>query len=300
MTVDGEPLNTPSAPETLPGAGMPLEPIAPAPVNEVPAAPNTPAAAPVEPPAASPAATDAHSEPTLFEKVLAEKDAKVVDQGQVPEKPKEQPVKPGEIPKVVDSAAPTEVKPAAPVEPAVLPPFEPAVYSELKLPDGFEADGEKMGVLSTILGENRVGAEVGQKLLDLHAQTMQDYAAKYAQSESARQHQVWADTRKGWQQQVKGDEQLGGAGHQTAMGAVARMRDLVVPEKHREAFNEMLRVTGVGDHPEFLRAFHNIARLLDEPAMPPANPQPPPNNGKNPRSRGMAAIYDNPSSPHNR
>jgi hypothetical protein len=68
------------------------------------------------------------------------------------------------------------------------------------------------------------------------------------------------------------------------------MRDLLVPEKHRPAFEQMLAATGVGDHPEFLRILHQAARLYDEPTLPPPNPRPPSGNGQRP-ARRLRDIY---------
>ena len=87
------------------------------------------------------------------------------------------------------------------------------------------------------------------------------------------------------------DPILGGSGHQTAMGAIARMRDRFVAEADRPAFETFLRVTGAGDHPQFLKLLHNVSRAYDEPALPPPNPKPTPTNGQPPK-KGMSSLYN--------
>ena len=139
-------------------------------------------------------------------------------------------------------------------------------------------------------GETR--PQVARKLLDLHAEKMAEYAAELQRD----QIKQFNDTRAEWAKQVLADERIGGAGHQTAMGAIARMRDLSISdhkagtpayEKDAKEFDSFLRVTGAGDHPQFLKMLHRFARYFDEPAMPPSNPKPPPNLGQNP-NRGKS------------
>jgi hypothetical protein len=105
------------------------------------------------------------------------------------------------------------------------------------------------------------------------------------------QNRVWSETRQAWRKDTMGDAELGGSGYQTTMGAVARMRDMFVAEKDRPAFEQMLRTTGVGDHPEFLRMLHQAARFYDEPTLPPPNPRPPAGNGAKPGTRRLRDIY---------
>ena len=98
------------------------------------------------------------------------------------------------------------------------------------------------------------------------------------------------------------DDEIGGPGHQTAMAAIARVRDYGVPEKDRQSFDQMLRVTGAGDHPAFLRMMHNLARWVDEPqAMEaPTDIKPPKDIGKDPNRRGRDLLYDHPRSGNGR
>lgn len=169
--------------------------------------------------------------------------------------------------------------------------LEPIIYEAFKMPEGVEPDKDAIALYTDALGKHRLTQEVGQELLDLHTVSLQ----KYAGFVEAEQHRIFGETRSNWVTQVKADEQLGGAGHQTAMAAIARMRDKLVPADRKDAFNDFLRITGAGDHPEFLRILHNASRWLDEPTPLPAS-KPSPNNGQPPR-RGMSAVYDHESSP---
>lgn len=295
-----EPTNIPGLPgETSslapPGTPAPAQPAAladPAPGDNAPAPAVVPEAAPAAAPAPGP-------EPTLLDAFDASKtppdpakpaepapavDAKKPD-GEAPKPAEAKPadVKPADAPKPEDVAKPDPAAAAA-----LAADLAPITYTDFTLPEGFGADKAVMDQFTSVLGESRIPQEVGQKLLDMHAQ----HALAQVDQLSKYQHDVFNETRKGWRTQVMADEVLGGSGHQTAMGVVARMRDKFVPEGDREAFRQMLGYTGVGDHPLFLRMMHNIGRAFDEGPPPPPNPQPPKNAGKG--RRGV--LYDHPTS----
>lgn len=193
-------------------------------------------------------------------------------------------------------AKPAEEKPAEPEEkkPEDVKPVELApVEYKYTLPETIKLDDAHKVELHGALDDFRKNpAEGVQKLIDLHNKTMQEYDAQVVQ----RQHEAFNQMRDDWNKQVMADPELGGAGHQTAMQAIARMRDLAVPEKDRPAFEQFLRITGAGDHPAFLKAMHNFARYFDEAAQPPPNARPAPNNGKRPMSR-LRDAYDRSTGP---
>jgi hypothetical protein len=197
-----------------------------------------------------------------------------------------------------DPANPVADKPAEPaaaVEPAAL---EPIVYPEWKLPEGVQPDKAALAQYSDILAQHRVSPEVGQALLDQHTAAMQQFKQAYADQTSRDQHRVFGETRAEWVKQVLADPEIGGAGHQTAMGAIARVRDVLASsarpgtpqyEKDMTELNTALAVTGMGDHPVLLKLLHRAARFIDEPGMGPVGIKPPPDPGSKPKS--LRDIY---------
>jgi hypothetical protein len=269
------------APVAAPVPSMSAESPAPEPIAVPPAADVV-----VKEPAVSEPVKTVAETPTLLEEIGAD-DKPKAEEKPVEAKPAEKPAeaKPEEVKpaEVKAEEKPAEVKPAEPVKP------EPVAY-EYALPETIKMDDALKGTFHTALDSFRADPAKGaQGLIDLHNQTMTDYANHLA----AEQQRVFSETRKDWRKQVMADEQLGGSGYQTTMKAVARMRDLAVPEKDRASFNEFLRITGAGDHPAFLKAMHNFARFFDEAPLPPPNPSPPPNNGRQP---GKRVLYDHPRS----
>lgn len=278
-----------SAPSTTGAGGVP-ESVADLSPAAAPAATPEPvaAAAVVEPaPAAEPAAPAAAAEPpapepTLLQKFDAEQAAKKAAE---PVKPAADPVKAvaeGDKPKPEGDKPTAE---AAPAEPAAVEPiaYEYVLPETITMDDGLK--GKFHGALDALRADPAKGA---QGLIDLHNETMQQYADGLARE----QHRVFGETKKQWATEVMADDELGGAGYETSMGAIARMRDLLVPESRRGAFDQMLMVTGVGSHPEFLRLLHNAARIYDEAPMPPPGPKPPADIGK-PQGRGLRGLYRN-------
>lgn len=247
----------------------------------------------VDAPAGEPAFTPHTETESLLEGLGEKADAdKPVDPAA---KPEDKPAVDGEAKPEVDAAAKPEEGEEKPDADAkadgeVKPDVADLVnVTELKLPEGLIPDPEKISKLAEILtAPEGTRTERAQKLMDLHAASLQAYADGMAQQ----QHKNFGDMRQDWRNKVMADPQLGGAGHQTTMAAVARMRDKLVPAANRPAFDEMLRVTGAGDHPEMLRMLHNAARLFDEPPMP-ANPgHPAPGNGNPGGKRSLRDVYN--------
>lgn len=168
----------------------------------------------------------------------------------------------------------------------------PVVYQPFSFPEGIKADDSVLGELSNLFGSAKVPQDVAQKIIDTGTKAMGDYAAHIA----AEQHRIFNETRAGWVKEVMSDAVLGGVGHQTAMGAVARMRDLLVPPEDRAAWDQMLTYTGAGDHPALIRMLHHAAQIFDEPAPLGTTPRPTGTDGGKPPRGGIRSLYDHPSS----
>ena len=239
-------------------AGDPIPAAAPVPVTE-PAASPEPAVEGAATPSISPEAT-----PTEAEKSPAHTDTPTLMETAGNEKPSD-----------ADHDG----------EPTVAP--QDVVTYEFKFPEGTNGDPEQINAYKSILSEHKISPEVGQLILDRHIAAVQQLAT-HLQTE---QHRIFQETRRQWQEQIKSDEQIGGAGFGTTTKAVARVRDLFVPAERMGAFNDMLRVTGVGDHPEFWRFMRNVATRFDEPAPPIHTGSPPPNAGTRTGKSDLKSIY---------
>lgn len=271
-----QPVASPPAAEPAPVSTTPAAVPSPSPT----AAPVAAAAKPAEPAPIEPAA----SAPTLLEKFDKEK-------ATASEK-----TAAAAAPAAASTSAPTPTEAAKPgaaaaPQPAPTPAAAPVEY-KYTLPETIQMDDGLRSEVHTAFDNFRANpAEGAQVLINLHERQMRDFA-QYMANE---QQRIFSETRQNWSKQVLADPEIGGSGHQTAMGAIARMRDLLVPEKDRPQFEEFLRVTGAGDHPQFLKLLHQAARFYDEPTLPPPNPRPAQGNGQRP-SRRLRDVYDHPRS----
>lgn len=308
--------------DILPLAGSPSGPAAaePGPSVSAPAAPAPAAIEPAAAPAAEPALVLTTDRPSLIEGV--DKPAAQIPEAPKPaEKPAQVPAdKPAEVkpepakeePKPAEK--PAEVKPAdAKVEPEKVaePPAAPEpVKFEWDLPATLKAEPERIEAFNGILNEARLPAElgktVGQKLLSLHNDAMARYDEVQRAETLRNQHKAFNDMRDGWNRDVLAHPEIGGAGHDTAMKAIARVRDAAVSsyrpgtkeyQADYSAMENFLRVTGAGDHPVFLAMLHRMAPYYDEPQISetPKNVRPVPTNGRSPGGF-KEAVYDNPRS----
>lgn len=251
------------APAVVETAPVVVAESAPAVVTEAAPAPVTEAAPVAEAPKAD----------SEGEKVTAETPTLLQEIGKEEAKPAtEEPKKEGTV----------EEKLAVEAEPAP----EPIKY-ELNFPETLAADDKVKTEVSELFNEARVPPELGQKFVDFY----DTKAAEYRDHLHREQVNTFNQTRAGWRKEVRNDPELGGAGYETTMGAIARVRDLAVPAAEREAFNKFCDYTGAGDNPAFLKMMHRLVRYLDEPKPMAPDPKPVP-QGRQPGQRRSAVLYD--------
>ena len=281
----------PVAIATLPVAIESAAPTLPAVVDPEPTPQPSPQAS--VPAVVAPVPTDAGEAPAGF---LAEHDAKSA-------------VEPSSAETTPAAVEPERAKAVEPVGETLPAPVPVDIFThEFTLPPALKADQARMDVFRGILAEAPKDlAAAGQKLIDFHVEAMMAWDAELRRQQVA----VFNETQRGWHTQVLADPEIGGSGHATAMGAIARMRDLLVssarPDSKNEAernryarerteFNEWLVVTGSGNHIVPMRILHNAARYLDEGSMPPPDALPPADIGKPPGASRGETLYTHPRS----
>jgi hypothetical protein len=209
---------------------------------------------------------------------------------------------PLEVPSLLEEVG-KEKAPGAEAAATAEPSSQPqAIEWEFKLPDALQADEPTLGRfrenLSALLSpkEGETPSHAAQRLIDMHGEAM----AAYDKQLRDNQVKVWNDTRANWRTQAKADPVIGGAGYETAMGAIARTRDIGISsfkpgtkqyDADAKEFNDFLRITGAGDHPAFLKFVHRLAQFVDEPSAPTQKGSPPPDAGKRPGR----SLYAEPS-----
>jgi hypothetical protein len=137
------------------------------------------------------------------------------------------------------------------------------------LPEGAELDKEAGDSFLKILEEGKVGDEVGQKLVDLYAGTMQATMEKIEAARVEMEHEAERElkkTREEWIARTKADPELGGANFKDS-GLLAQkgLAGTGTPEL-AELFNQ----TGLAYHPEVRRHFARVGKMLSNDSSPPS------------------------------
>ena len=148
-------------------------------------------------------------------------------------------------------------------DPSTLPPVIPPapISYVLKVPDG--------GALDPGASERTVAFAAKLGLSQDAAQAALDHASAesraYWKMQEARADIV---RRQEWVSQTQGDPEIGGAKFvETVKAAALARQTYFTPE-----FDKLLNDTGLGNHPEFVRAWARVGRSLSEGALinPPA------------------------------
>src|ERR1700721_296975 len=289
-------------------AGLP----AVAPAEVAPTAPAQPAVTDAAAPPVTPEpvkAVEPERTPTLLEKFDAEKPkpeakpaekpaeaAKAADAAK-PAEPAKDAAKPAEA-KAAEAPKPAEGKPAEAAKPVEAAKPEPVEY-KYTLPETLKLDAPRKAETHAAFDSFRADPTNPQPLIDLHNKAMTEFAEQTRRN----QFETFNKTKEGWEKDWLADPEIGGAGHRTALKAIARARDLGVSsaavgtpqyEADMSAFNQFLAITGAGSHPAFAKLLHNLSRFVSEPQAEdiPADIKPSKTNGKAPKS----SLYTHASS----
>lgn len=285
------PVEIVAAPQPAPTPNA--ETAAPAQADQAPA-PTAPVADPSSP-AAGAEAAPAHP-PTLFDKAAESAEKPAAEKPAAPEPKVEAKA---ENKPAAAAETPAQEEPAA--EPDAAATLEPIDYfaadSGLVIPETLKLDDAMRGEVATVFEAFRADPKKGaQGLVDLHAKLMGDQA-RHIESEQWRTFREMGENEL---KRIMADPVLGGAGHDTAMGKVFGVRDLIVSDakpgseryqRELDEFNTAMRISGAGNMLPIVRAFYNASKFVREASQPPPNPLPPKDIGKAPNQKGKL-TYD--------
>ena len=146
--------------------------------------------------------------------------------------------------KTEDSPA-DEVKDGAPEE-----------YADFTVPEGVVLDAEALAEATPILKEMGATQEQAQKLIDLQLKNTADVQEAVLQAQS----KAWTDTLSEWKDARETDTEYGKGNYDESI-ALARkgMRAFGEP-----ALFQALEETGMGNHPELIRAFYRVGKAIGE------------------------------------
>lgn len=130
-------------------------------------------------------------------------------------------------------------------------PKAPEKY-ELKAPEGVELDPAVAQEFEGYARELGLPQDKAQKGFEL--------GAKIAQSVIAKQTADLAALRKGWQEAVKSDKEFGGPKLQESLGHAEKSKQAFLTPELRDVLDK----SGLGDHPELVRMWVRVGKLMAE------------------------------------
>lgn len=130
----------------------------------------------------------------------------------------------------------------------------PEAY-EFKAAEGVELDTEALKDFEPVARELNLTNEQAQKLVDAYP--------KILAGVQQRQADAWQKQTEGWAEAVKADKEIGGDKLESNLSAAQRALD----QFGNPELKEYLNVTGMGNHPELVKAFVKIGKAMSEDGM---------------------------------
>jgi hypothetical protein len=129
----------------------------------------------------------------------------------------------------------------------------PEAYTDFTAPEGVTLDPVMVTDLKAVAKEFDLSQDKAQKLVDLGVKMQQ------------RSAEAWVAQQEAWVNSVKTDKDIGGEKLAENMAVAQKaMTAYATPE-----FRAFLDQTGMGNHPEMIKAFHRIGKSISEDGFVP-------------------------------
>lgn len=130
------------------------------------------------------------------------------------------------------------------------------IVFDLKMPDGIELDKAATEAFTAIIKDKALApGERAQKIVDLAVQREQDRVAAHAARVAE------------WANEVRNDKVLGGDKLDQTLAVARKAVDLGPPE-----LKTLLEVSGMGNHPAFVKWAYAVGQALSEDRFTPGRP----------------------------
>ncbi len=149
-----------------------------------------------------------------------------------------------------------DTKPEAKKEPAA---GAPEKYTPFTVPEGKELSPELTKEAEGTFKELNLSQEQGQKLVDLWNKNTSDLSSKL--------DQMVADQRKEWRDAIAKDKTIGNGTDNLSDASKKSIADAIAASgdaKAQSSLKSALDLTGAGDHPDIVRAFVALGKLVGE------------------------------------
>ncbi len=124
----------------------------------------------------------------------------------------------------------------------------PETYTDFSLPDGYSVDEAMLNDYQSYAQDNNLSQEAAQAGVDLVVKMKTEEAEGYV-----REQQTWVES-------IKADTELGGDKFDASLATAFKARDKYASPE----LIDLLNTSGLGNHPEVFRLFHNVGKSLSE------------------------------------
>lgn len=131
----------------------------------------------------------------------------------------------------------------------------PEEYAPFELPEGFTADGPVMDEFKAAAKALNLPQEAAQQVVNL--------GAKLVERTQAAMRDAWTATQTQWVDTIKKDAEIGGARLNERVAVAVKALDRFGSPELRKALEE----TGMGNHPEIVRAFYRVGLAISEDTL---------------------------------
>lgn len=138
-------------------------------------------------------------------------------------------------------------------------PVIPESY-DIKPTEGYEVTPEIMEVVSPLFKKYNISQEGAQELASAHMDIMKQ--------QSAVAEKFRTDMVQSWVKEIKSDPEFGGAKFDENMAMARRGLRAISPKgEGKSALNELLEASGMGNHPEIIKAFARVGSMVKEDSI---------------------------------
>lgn len=149
--------------------------------------------------------------------------------------------------------------PADPDAPSDPKPEIPETY-ELTAPEGFDKlDPEAIAIATPVFKELGLSTEQAQKLMPVAG----EFAKRIVAERDQQLMGSITEQRKSWLEEAKADKEIGGQNWNASLGLAAKALDQLGFPKG-SPFRNILDESGLGNHPEAIRAFARVGKAIGE------------------------------------
>lgn len=128
----------------------------------------------------------------------------------------------------------------------------PESYEDFTVPDGVQLRDEDVQKFSGVARELGLTQEGAQRLVDLEAERIQEIQKEHLEA--------WQSQVNTWAEETRADQEVGGDHYEAATQTANR----VLSTYGTDELKEVLNSTGLGNHPELVRVFARIGKVLSE------------------------------------